>query len=126
MRIIYRNETFTLSIIEGEEHFAEVGLRLTPRLRREMRLTKFIFHIFSTNNAGYSRLSTNNLDLCMHVIQIFHWYSMKVLRGQIEANRMLLENLLINLPNCQRIAVTVMKLSGFIEPWSRNILPRSD
>ena len=109
-----------------EEHFVEVGLRLTPRLRREMRLTKFIFHISSTNNAGYCRLGTNSLDLYMHVILIFHWYSMKVLRGQIEANRMLLENLLISLPNFQRIAVTVMKLSGFIEPWSRNILSRWD
>ena len=68
MRIIYRNETLTLCIIEGEEHFAEVGFRLTPRLRREMRLTKFIFHIFSTNNAGYCRLGTNSLDLYMHVI----------------------------------------------------------
>ena len=66
---MYRNETFTLCIIEGEEHFAEVGLRLTPRLRREMRLTKFIFHIFSTNIAGnYCRLGTNSLDLYMHVI----------------------------------------------------------
>ena len=51
---------------------------------------------------------------------------MKVPRGQIEANRILLDNFQISLPNFQRIAVTVMKLSEFIEPWSRNILSRSD
>ena len=49
-----------------EEHFVEVGLRLTPRLRREMRLSKFIFHIFFTNNAGCCRLGTYSLDLHIH------------------------------------------------------------
>ena len=32
-------ETYRICIIEDEEHFGEVGLRLTPRLGREMRLT---------------------------------------------------------------------------------------
>ena len=50
----------------GEEHFVEVGLRLTPHFRREMRLTKFILLISSTNKAGNCRLGTNSLDLYMH------------------------------------------------------------
>ena len=49
-----------------EEHFVEVGLRLTPRFRREMRLTKFILYIFSTNNAGNCGLGINRLDLYMY------------------------------------------------------------
>ena len=32
-------ETYIICTIEDEEHFGEVGLRLTPRSRREMRLT---------------------------------------------------------------------------------------
>ena len=50
----------------GEEHFVEVGLRLTPHFRREMRLTKFILLISSTNKAGICRLGTNSSDLYMH------------------------------------------------------------
>ena len=50
----------------GEEHFVEVGLRLTPHFRREMRLTKFILLISSTNKAGNCRVGTNSLDLYMH------------------------------------------------------------
>ena len=50
----------------GEEHFVEVGLRLTPHFRKEMRLTKFILLISSTNKAGNCRLGTNSLDLYMH------------------------------------------------------------
>ena len=53
--MIYRDETFTICIIEVEEHFAEVELRLTPRFRRELRLTKFILYKFSTNKAGICR-----------------------------------------------------------------------
>ena len=49
-----------------EEHFAEVGLRLTPRFRRELRLTKFILYISSTSKAGICRVGTNSLDLYMH------------------------------------------------------------
>ena len=49
----------------GEEHFVEVGLRLTPHFRREMRLTKFILHISSANKAGICRVGTNSLDLYM-------------------------------------------------------------
>ena len=50
----------------GEEHFVEVGLRLTPHFRREMRLTKFILHISSANKASFCRVGTNSLDLYMH------------------------------------------------------------
>ena len=50
----------------GEEHFVEVGLRLTPHFRREMRPTKFILLISSANKAGNCRLGTNSLDLYMH------------------------------------------------------------
>ena len=50
----------------GEEHFVEVGLRLTPHFRREMRLTKFILHVSFTNKAGICRVGTNSLDLHMH------------------------------------------------------------
>ena len=32
-------ETYRICAIEDGEHFSEVGLRLTPRLGREMRLT---------------------------------------------------------------------------------------
>ena len=49
-----------------EEHFDEVGLRLTPRFRRELRLTKFILYISSTSKAGNCRVGTNNLDSYMH------------------------------------------------------------
>ena len=51
-----------------EEHFVEVGLRLTPppHFRRKMRLTKFILLISSTNKAGNCRVGTNSLDLYMH------------------------------------------------------------
>ena len=47
-------ETYRVcSTIEDEEHFGEVGLRQTPRLGREMRLTTIILRIFApadTNN----------------------------------------------------------------------------
>ena len=49
-----------------EEHFVKVGLRLTPHFRRELRLTKFILPISSTNKAGICRVGTNSLDLYMH------------------------------------------------------------
>ena len=50
-----------------EEHFAEVGLRLTPRFRRELRLTKFILYISSTSKTGNCRVGANNLDSYMHL-----------------------------------------------------------
>ena len=50
----------------GEEHFVEAALRLTPHLRREMRLTKFILLISAANKAGICRVGTDCLDLCMH------------------------------------------------------------
>ena len=50
----------------GEEHFVEVGLRLTPHFRREMRLTKFILHISSAKKGSFCRVGTNSLDLYMH------------------------------------------------------------
>ena len=49
-----------------EEHFVEVGLRLTPRFRRELRLTKFTLIMSSTSKAGNRRVGTNSLDLYMH------------------------------------------------------------
>ena len=64
--MIYRDETFTFCIIEVEENFSVVELRLTPGFRREMRLTKFILLISSTNKAGNFRVGTNSLDLYMH------------------------------------------------------------
>ena len=64
--MIYRDETFTFCIIEVEENFSVVGLRLTPHFRREMRLTKFILLISSANKAGIFRVGTNSLDLYMH------------------------------------------------------------
>ena len=38
-RYSYDYETYRVRTIEDGEHFGEVELRLTPRLRREMRLT---------------------------------------------------------------------------------------
>ena len=38
-RYSYDCETYRVCIIEDGEHFGEVELRLTPWLRREMRLT---------------------------------------------------------------------------------------
>ena len=64
--MIYRGETFTFCIIEVEENFSVVESRLTPHFRREMRLTKFILLISSTNKAGNSRVGMNSLDLYMH------------------------------------------------------------
>ena len=64
--MIYRDETFTFCIIEVEENFSVFESRLTPSFRREMRLTKFILLISSTNKAGNCRVGTNSLDLYMH------------------------------------------------------------
>ena len=61
--MIYRDETFTFCIIEVEKNFFVVESRLTPSFRREMRLTKFILLISSTNKAGNCRVGTNSLDL---------------------------------------------------------------
>ena len=52
-------ETYRICTIEDEEHFGEVGLRLTPPLRREMRLTIIILRIFAP-------ASTNNGRLCIN------------------------------------------------------------
>ena len=53
-------ETYRICIIEDEEHFGEVGLRLTPRLGREMRLTIIILRIFAPSNTTNSRLHINS------------------------------------------------------------------
>ena len=60
------------------------------------------------------------------MLGIFHWYSMKVPRGQIEANSSVLENLLLGLRYFRSFAVTIMKLAEFTEPRARNILVRSN
>ena len=64
--MIYREETFTFCIIEVEENFSVVELRLTPCFRREMRLTKFNLLISFANKAGNCRVGANSLDLYMH------------------------------------------------------------
>ena len=69
--MIYRDETFTFCIIEAEENFSVVELRLTPSFRREMRLTKFILLISFANKAGICRVGTSSLDLYMHYHQNF-------------------------------------------------------
>ena len=46
-------ETYRICTIEDEEHFGEVRLRLTPRLRREMRLTIIILRIFTPIMVDY-------------------------------------------------------------------------
>ena len=38
-RYSYDCESYRVCTMKDGEHFGEVGLRLTPRLRREMRLT---------------------------------------------------------------------------------------
>ena len=53
-------ETYRICTIEDEEHFGEVGLRLTPRLGREMRLTIIILRIFAPSNTNNGRLCINN------------------------------------------------------------------
>ena len=53
-------EIYRICIIEDEEHFGEVGLRLTPRLGREMRLTIIILRIFAPANTTNSRLHINS------------------------------------------------------------------
>ena len=49
-------ETYRICTIEDEEHFGEVGLRLTPRLGREMRPTIIILRIFAPANTNNGRL----------------------------------------------------------------------
>ena len=53
-------ETYRICIIEDEEHFGEVGLRLTPRLGRDMRLTIIILRIFAPANTNDGRLCINS------------------------------------------------------------------
>ena len=53
-------ETYSLCTFEDGEHFGEVGLRLTPRLGREMRLTIITLHIFAPSNTNNGRLCINN------------------------------------------------------------------
>ena len=49
-------ETYRICTIEEEEHFGEVGLRLTPRLGREMRLTIIILRLCAPANTNNGRL----------------------------------------------------------------------
>ena len=49
-------ETYRICTIDDEEHFGEVGLRLTPRLGREMRLTIIILRILAPANINNGRL----------------------------------------------------------------------
>ena len=53
-------ETYRICTIEDEEHFGEVGLRLTPCLGREMRLTIIILRIFAQANSNDGRLCINS------------------------------------------------------------------
>ena len=53
-------ETYRMCIIEDEERFGEVGLRLTPCLGREMRLTIIILRIFAPANTNDGRLCINS------------------------------------------------------------------
>ena len=58
-------ETYRICIIEDGEHFGEAGLRLTPHLGREMRLTIIILRIFAPSNTTNSRL---HIDSEIHSI----------------------------------------------------------
>ena len=49
-------ETYSLCKFEDGEHFGEVGLRLTPRLWREMWLTMIILRIFAPANTNDGQL----------------------------------------------------------------------
>ena len=53
-------ETYRICAIEVGEHFSEVGLRLTPRLGREMRLTIIILRIFASASTNNGRLHINS------------------------------------------------------------------
>ena len=53
-------ETYSLCKFEDGEHFGGVGLRLTPRLWREMRLTTIILRIFAPANTNNGRLCINS------------------------------------------------------------------
>ena len=53
-------EIYSLCKLEDGEHFGEVGLRLTPRLGREMRLTINILCIFAPANTNNGRLCINS------------------------------------------------------------------
>ena len=53
-------ETYRICTIEDKEHFGEVGLRLTPHLGREMRLTTIILRIFAPANTNNGRLYINS------------------------------------------------------------------
>ena len=46
--------------VEDGEHFGEVGLRLTPRLGREMRLTIIILRMFASASTNNGRLHINS------------------------------------------------------------------
>ena len=54
------DETYRICTIEDGEHFGEVGLRLTPRLGREMRLTIIISRIFASASTSNGRLHINS------------------------------------------------------------------
>ena len=54
------DETYRICTIEDGEHFGEVGLRLTPRLGREMRLTIITLRLFARSNTDNGRLCINN------------------------------------------------------------------
>ena len=54
------NETYRICVIEDEEHIGDVGLRLTPRLWREMRLTIIILRTFGPSNTTNSRSHINS------------------------------------------------------------------
>ena len=54
------DETYRICTIEDGEHFGEVGLRLTPCLEREMRLTIIILRIFAPANTNDGRLCINS------------------------------------------------------------------
>ena len=52
----YTNDTYSLCTLWVEEHFGEVGLRLTPRLGREMRLTIITLRIFAPSDTNNGRI----------------------------------------------------------------------
>ena len=54
------DETYRICTIEDGEHFGAVGLRLTPRLGREMRLTIIILRMFASASTNNGRLHINS------------------------------------------------------------------
>ena len=116
-------ETYRICTIEDEEHFGEVGLRLTPRLRREMRLTTIILCIFAPSNTNNGRLCINNeIQSITYHLSI----SLRLLEVKMRLTKLLHRNYSLTLPYFSTTLVVVTKLTEYVLSRTRNILVRSD